>query len=69
MQVRDQEDASIMEAKTAKVDKLTGNKRGNRLSKIHQKNKSSNRDSREKQTERKFRTKMDLQCESKLGML
>ncbi|CAC5364973.1 DCST1 [Mytilus coruscus] len=63
-EVRDQEDASLMEAKTAKVDKLTGNKRGNRLSRIKQKNKSSNRDSREKQTERKFRTKMDLQCEN-----
>ncbi|XP_063424227.1 E3 ubiquitin-protein ligase DCST1-like [Mytilus trossulus] len=63
-EVRDQEDAAVMEAKTAKVDKLTGNKRGNRLAKIHQKNKSSNRDSREKQTELQFRTKMDLQCEN-----
>ena len=65
LQIRDQGDVEMMQAKTRKVDRLNNGKRGNRMQKINSKNKVSSKDDREKQAEAKYRGKLDLQCESK----
>lgn len=59
------EDIEVTAKKTQEVDRLSGNKRGNRLEEIRSKSKFKKTDTREQKAEKKFKGKMSLQCESK----